>query len=145
MLASYPDQQFAAFLHRCIEQGFRIRVPPSRVLHTHSTHLPSAASNSELISRCIAEEVRQAHLRHCSASPSQPHRHHPKTPSAREIQAYSLSRRLMELASTNHSARTGLYPLPQSRPNSCSNRTTQLGRFHCKTRSPQHLPHDSST
>ena len=65
MLASHPDQRFATFLRRCIEQGFRIRVLPSRVLHTHSTHLPSAASHSELISRYIVEEVWQAHLRHC--------------------------------------------------------------------------------
>ena len=65
MLASHPDQRFATFLRRCIEQGFRIRVLPSWVLHTHSTHLPSAASHSELISRYIVEEVWQAHLRHC--------------------------------------------------------------------------------
>ena len=57
MLASHPNQQFAAFLRCSIEQGFRIRVPPSRVLHTRSTHLPSAASHSELIFHRIAEVV----------------------------------------------------------------------------------------
>ena len=57
VLASHPDQRFAAFLRRGIEHGFRIGANPSLKLRSSPAHLPSAASHPAVISHRIAEEV----------------------------------------------------------------------------------------
>ena len=87
-LSSLPDQRFAAFMRRGLENGFRIGVDRSHGLQARATNMPSAAASTEIVDKYIAEEVRAGNLQtitdgdkrlqtHCSPIGLIPKHHQP--------------------------------------------------------------------